>query len=124
MAEHSAYIRTVGGSTPSAPTIRGGWRSWLARIVDIDEVIGSNPIPPTKKQRPDWGSCFFKFALPFCQNPVILWLSGGYSSVGRASHLQCGGRRFESGYLHQNLFTAEFASLGASPLASAGISAR
>ena len=47
MVEPSSYTRLVLGSNPSAPT-KGGWRSWLARIVDIDEVIGSNPIPPTK----------------------------------------------------------------------------
>ncbi len=25
----------------------GGWRSWLARFLDMEEVTGSNPVPPT-----------------------------------------------------------------------------
>ncbi len=32
----------------------------------------------------------------------ILLFYRGYSSVGRAQHLQCWGRRFESDYLHKN----------------------
>ena len=41
------------------------------------------------------------------------------SSVGRAPRLQRGGLEFESPSVHQSLFTEEFASLGASPLAFA-----
>ena len=46
MAEQGSYKAKVPGSNPGAPT-KGGWRSWLARVVDIDEVRGSNPLPPT-----------------------------------------------------------------------------
>ena len=37
------------GSNPFSPieTSLGGWRSWLARNVDIVEVTGSTPVPPT-----------------------------------------------------------------------------
>lgn len=39
-------------SHPALPSGRrdgllGDWRSWLARIVDIDEVTGSSPVSPT-----------------------------------------------------------------------------
>ncbi len=27
--------------------VLGDWRSWLARVVDIDEVTGSSPVSPT-----------------------------------------------------------------------------
>lgn len=52
MAEQGSYKAKVPGSNPGAPTVfylAGGWRSWLARVVDIDEVIRSNRIPPTTK---------------------------------------------------------------------------
>ena len=32
--------------TGSKVRFQGDWRSWLARIVDIDEVTGSNPVSP------------------------------------------------------------------------------
>ena len=44
MAEHSAYIRTVGGSNPPGPI--GQLVQWLERVVDIDEVAGPIPALP------------------------------------------------------------------------------
>lgn len=32
---------------PIHRVLLGDWRSWLARIVDIDEVTGSSPVSPT-----------------------------------------------------------------------------
>ena len=65
---------------------------------------------------------------------VPIKYEGPVVQLVRTSHLQCEGQRFESARVHQSLFTAEFASLGAEfipyracsgagPLASAGISA-
>lgn len=31
--------------------LTGHWRSWLARLVDIEEVTGSSPVWPTSKPR-------------------------------------------------------------------------
>ena len=39
-----------------------------------------------------------------CPPVIACW---GYSLVGRASHLHCEGRRFESGYLHQTKTLAD-----------------
>ncbi len=49
---YSVDLKSTGdflheGSTPSLGTRMGAWRSWLARHVDIVEVIGSTPIAPT-----------------------------------------------------------------------------
>ena len=49
---------------------------------------------------------------------------GPIAQLARASVWHTEGREFESRWVHQSLFTTEFVSLGASPLASAGISAR
>lgn len=63
MAEQGSYKAKVPGSNPGAPTgfsITGGWRSWLARFVDIEKVTGSNPVPPTKiLASASFLSCFF-----------------------------------------------------------------
>ena len=51
MAERQTYNLVVSGSNPDTPTgfsITGGWRSWLARLLDTQKVTGSNPVPPTK----------------------------------------------------------------------------
>ena len=54
----------------------GHWRSWLARLDGIEEVIGSNPICST---------IFFR---------------GVLAQLARALHSHCRGRRFDSAILH------------------------
>lgn len=77
-AEQGSYKAKVPGSNPGAPTgfsITGGWRSWLARVIDIDEVRGSNPLPPTKK--PALTGFLLAFLLNFWyfmfMGPVVQW---------------------------------------------------
>ena len=33
----------------------GGWRSWLARLLDMQKVTGSSPVPPTSLLENMWG---------------------------------------------------------------------
>ena len=41
-------METVIGSSPMGMTISDSdWRSWLARLLDMEKVIGSNPISET-----------------------------------------------------------------------------
>lgn len=47
MAEQGPYKAEVDGSNPSVRTIMGAWRSWLARLGDIEKVVGPNPSAPT-----------------------------------------------------------------------------
>ena len=37
----------VSASAAGGRSEGGGWRSWLARHVDIVKVTGSSPVPPT-----------------------------------------------------------------------------
>ena len=49
-------LKSVGDKTPcgfeshSRHQGLGGWRSWLARLLDMQKVIGSTPIPPTTRK--------------------------------------------------------------------------
>ena len=55
LREESAKLRCSGSSPLAASksiaadleTKRGGWRSWLARLLDMQKVTGSSPVPPT-----------------------------------------------------------------------------
>ena len=67
----------------------------------------------------DWQRKIKKKAVPRAKA-----LRGPVAQLARAPALQAGGQGFKSPQVHQSLFTAEFASLGALRLASAGISAR
>ena len=44
----------------------GLWHSWLARILDMDEVAGSNPANPTKKPEIVEISGFLRFSADLC----------------------------------------------------------
>ncbi len=58
----SIYLIPRGSPSGGPRGHRGDWRSWLARIVDIDEVTGSSPVSPTfQRPRPDAGG--FSFTL-------------------------------------------------------------
>ncbi len=50
LGEHLPYKQGVGGSIPSAPTIKNiaGWSSLVARRAHNPKVVGSNPAPATK----------------------------------------------------------------------------
>gem|GEM_PF-5180133 len=67
---------------------------------------------------------------PLKEQGIVLWgifwdnskldFLGPIAQLVRAPPLHGGGQEFESPWVHQSLFTEEFASLGASSLASAG----
>lgn len=47
MAEHSAYIRQVVGSSPTGPTKYARLAHLAERFFDVEKVAGSNPASRT-----------------------------------------------------------------------------